>query len=126
MASKSSPVQESDSSSDESLVSSLSMLKSSKDIKQQVDSRLHELEECSGVQSNQKQKLKSKRGGNVESIVSKKVAWPHDSIPGGTSKGCCMTSLHGHNGFRALPETFWVKNLKKSRETMLTYLFDLI
>ena len=66
LASKSSPVQESDSSSDESLVPSLSILKSSKDIQQQVDSRLRELEECSFVQGNQKQKLKSKRGGNVD------------------------------------------------------------
>ena len=77
---KSSPVQESDSSSDESLVPSLSMLKLNKDIQQQIDSRLPELEECSSVQGNQKQKLKSNRGGNIECIVNKKVACPHDSI----------------------------------------------
>ena len=42
------------------------------------------------------------------------------------SKDCHMTSLHDHNGFRALPETFWMKNLKKTRETMLTYLSNLM
>ena len=62
------------------------MFKSSIDIQQQIYSRVCELEECSFVQSNQKQKLKSKRGGNVDCIVSKKVAWPHDSILGGTTK----------------------------------------
>ena len=82
------------------------------------------MEECSFAQGNQKQKLESKRGSNVELIVGKKVLWPHDSILGSTGKGCLMNSLHGHNGFRALPETLWMKNLKKLRETMLPYLAD--
>ena len=73
-------------SSSESFVPSVSLLKTSKDIQQQIDSRLRELEECSFAQGNQKQKLKSKRAGNVDCIVSKKVAWPHDSILGGTTK----------------------------------------
>ena len=63
LASQSSPVQESDFSSDEPLVPSLSMLKSRKDIQQQVDSRLREMEESSFAQS----------------------SLAHDSILGGTS-----------------------------------------
>ena len=85
LASKLSPVQESDSSSDEYLVPSLSMLKSSKDIQQQVYSRLCELEECF-LHKVIKTEVKVKKRGSLECIVSKKVAWPHDSILGGTCK----------------------------------------
>ena len=127
LASKSSSVQESDSSSDESLVPSLSMLKSSKDIQQQVDSRLRELEECSFVQGNQKQKLKSKRGGNVDYIVSKKVAWPHDSILGGTTKQrLSYDQLTWSQWVQGFARNILDKKSQKTREIMLTYLSDLM
>ena len=90
LAQKSSQVnhsKDSDSSSDESLVPSLSHLKSARDIQRQVDNRLRELEDCSFTPQGQgKQKFKSKRSGNVDILVHKKVAWPHDTILGGNSK----------------------------------------
>ena len=103
------------------------MLKSSKDIQQQVDSRLRELEECSFVQGNQKQKLKSKRGGNVDCIVSKKVAWPHDSILGGTTKQrLSYDQLTWSQWVQGFARNILDEKSQKTREIMLTYLCDLM
>ena len=61
--------------------SSLSVLRSSKDIQKQVDERIAEIESRSKIEGKDS-KLKSKRGW-VEVLVSQKVAWPHDNVPGG-------------------------------------------
>ena len=61
--------QNNDSSSDDSLVPSLSHLKSARDIQCQVDIHLRELEVCDFSPKGKTQKVKSKRGGNVEVIV---------------------------------------------------------
>ena len=55
-------------------------------IQRQVDHRLHELEDCSFSPKGKKQKIKLKRGGNVDVIVSKRVSWPHDAVLGGSSR----------------------------------------
>ena len=61
-------------------VPSLSALKSSSSIQQQIDQRLRELEvlpEDTGTGF--KDKLKSKRGGSVDVLVKHKIAWPHEA-----------------------------------------------
>ena len=73
--------QDIDSSSDDSLVPSLSHLKSTKNIQRQVDVSLKIVVSLLKV----KEKLKSKRGGNVDVIVNKRVSWPHDTVLGGSS-----------------------------------------
>ena len=72
----------SETSSDEELLPPLSVLKSSLEIQRKVDIRISEIEAHSKVQGNESSKLKSKRGGGVDVLVSKKVAWPHDSVLG--------------------------------------------
>ena len=75
----------SESSSDDELLPSLSVLKSSRDIQRQVDARIAEIESHSKIEGNDN-KLKSKRGGGVDVLVSKKVAWPHDNVLGGVTR----------------------------------------
>ena len=76
----------SDSSSDDDEVPCLSVLRTSMDVQRKVDDRIAEIEGASKIGGNDRQKIKSKRGGGVEVLVSKKVAWPHDTILGGPSK----------------------------------------
>ena len=72
----------SDSSSDESEVPSISLLKSSK-LQRHVTKRVRELEQDSQCSSND-HKYKSKRGGDKEVSVKNKVSWPHEPILGYT------------------------------------------
>ena len=44
------------------------------------------LEKRQAEQNDEGNKIKSKTGGPVEVIVSKRVVWPHEYILGGTSK----------------------------------------
>ena len=62
----------SETSSDEELLSPLSVLKSSQEIQRKVDTRISEIEAHSKVQGNESSKLKSQRGGGVDVLVSKK------------------------------------------------------
>ena len=71
-----------DSSSD-SDTPSLDVLRSPQ-LQKRVDRRIRELthsSHCTGTDSCDK--FKSKRGGNVDVTVKKKVAWPHETILGG-------------------------------------------
>ena len=68
------------------MVPSWSHLKSAKNIQRQVDRRLRELEDCRFSPKGKKQKIKSKRGGNVDVIANKRVPWPHDTVLGGSSR----------------------------------------
>ena len=71
---------------DESDIPDITYLRSSKSVKKQVDQKLSQLERDSHLQGNcSSQKIKSK-GGGVEVLVEKKVAWPHDVILRGTTK----------------------------------------
>ena len=76
----------SDSSSDESDISDISSLRSSRELQKRVVQRLSKLEESSRSKGNCTSKIKSKRGGDVEVFVEKKVAWPHEAILGGGGK----------------------------------------
>ena len=123
----SSIVSDSDSSSDESIVPSLTFLKTSADIQKQVDKRLCQLQEARASSSG-KNNFKSKRGGNIDVIVKHKVAWQHDTI------------LEGHNCQRVtydqLNLTQWVQGFaqnildeklqKKNKDQMLQYLADVM
>ena len=66
-------------SSNESIVPSLSVLKTSSDIQKQVDRRLRQLQEASASSSG-KNDFKSKRGDNIDCVVKHKMAWPQDTI----------------------------------------------
>ena len=62
-------------------------LRTSRVIQEKVDQRLARLEEQLNIQGNATAvKVKSKRGGNVDVYVEKKVAWPHEAILGGVSR----------------------------------------
>ena len=62
-------------------------LRTSRVIQQKVDQRLAKLEQQSNTQGNSTgAKLKSKRGGNVDVYVEKRVAWPHEAILGDVSR----------------------------------------
>ena len=76
---------ESSESSDDGEIPLLSSIRSSKAIQKQVDRSLADLEKVNSVKGNE-QKLKSKRGGPVEVLVSYRVNWPHEYILGGSSK----------------------------------------
>ena len=121
---KSSIVSESESSSDESIVPSLNVLKTSSDIQKQVDKRLHQLQEANASTSG-KNDLKSKRGGNIDCVVKHKVACPQDTI-----LGC-------HNRQRVTYDqlTQWVQGFaqnmldqksQKTNDQMLQYLVDIM
>ena len=75
---------DSESSEDES-IQSLSCMRKSDKIQQEIDSRIRELErqsEATGTGT----KIKSKRGGNIDVLVKNKVAWPNEAILGGTTR----------------------------------------
>ena len=115
----------SDSSSDESEVPSISLLKSSK-LQRRVDKRVRELEQDSQCSGNDN-KYKSKRGGNIEVSVKNKVLWPHKPI------------LEGRNRQRVsydqLSLTQWVQGFCKNileeksnecKQVMISYMSDLM
>ena len=60
-------------SSDEDEVPCLSVLRT-------ADDRIAEFVDASKMEGNDRQKIKSKRGGAIDILVSKKVAWLHDTI----------------------------------------------
>ena len=80
-----SEVSMSDSSSDVSLVPNLNVLKSKKSVQKKVDQRLKQLQDDSAVKLGSSEKIKSKRGGNVDCMVKTKIAWPQDTVLGGQS-----------------------------------------
>ena len=118
----------SDSSSDELEVPNIKSLRTSRVIQEKVDQRLAKLEQQSNIQGNfASAKVKSKRGGNVDVYVEKKVAWPHEAILGGVS--------HQRITYDQLSLTPFVqgfsKNIldepdKKIREKMVQYLSELM
>ena len=75
---------DSESSEDESIPSLTCMNKSEK-IQREIDSRIRELERQSEA-TGTREKIKSKRGGNIDVLVKKKVVWPHEAILGGVTR----------------------------------------
>ena len=87
------------SDSDEDEIPFWSVLRTSRDVQRKVD-KIAEIESASKFEGNDSQKLKSKRGGAVDVIVSKKVGWPHDTILGGpSSNGSLMTNYRSLSSF---------------------------
>ena len=102
-----------DSSSDDESLPSLSVLRSSRNIQKAVDKRIAEIESLTQPEGKDN-KTKSKRGGGVEVLVPKKVAWPHDNVLGGIqNKGSHMTSFPLLSLSRALPGTCLTKTITK-------------
>ena len=82
------PTVTSSSSSDDSdsETSSLERLRSHA-LQQKVDQRIRDLDHSSHLSgTDSKAKHKSKRDGNVEVSVKRKVSWPHEPILGGVSR----------------------------------------
>ena len=76
-------LKDSASSSDEELVlPTLSMLRQSRSIQEQVDTRIKELQSV----DKEKGKFKSQRGGSETIWVKNEIAWPHNLVLSGSSK----------------------------------------
>ena len=117
----------SESSSDESDLPSLSVLKSSRQVQRKVDERLAEIQNESRVQGNNTTKIKSKRGGSVDMVVCKRVAWPQDSILAGATKQQVsydqLTLVQFVQGFT---RNILDERNAETRERMLWYLNELM
>ena len=114
----------SSSSSDESDVPSLEMLKSSH-VQRKVDRRIKDLNQSSRAIG--KLKYKSLRGGDVDVQVRHKVHWPHEAILRAVS--------HQRVAYDQLSLTQWVHGFCKNileeksecrKDSMISYLGDLM
>ena len=118
----------SDESSDDSDFPSLIDIKSSKAVQKKIDQSIDNLDSTHIPQGNDHaQKLKSKRGGPVEVVVNKRVAWPHEHILGGHS--------HQRVTYDQLSLTQFIQGFVKNiigekdrdcKDKMLHYLGDLM
>ena len=123
---KTSIVSESESSSDEPIVPSLTVLKTSSDIQNQVDKRLRQLQEASASSSG-KNYFKSKRGGNVDYVVKNKVAWPQDTILGGHNRQTVTyEQLNLTQRFQGFGQNILDEKSHKTKDQMLQYLADIM
>ena len=123
------PVESSTSSSDDSDsdIPSLDKLRSH-GLQKKVDRRIRDLDQSSHLSgSDSKLKHKSKRGGNVDVSVKRKVSWPHEPILGGVSRQRVT--------YDQLSLTQWVQGFCKNileqkssdrRDIMVSYLSDLM
>ena len=117
-----------DESSEDSDFPSLYDIKTSKAVQRKIDRSLTNLDTSFVPQGNENaHKLKSKRGGPVDVVVNKKVAWPHEHILGGLNRQRVtydqLTLTQFIQGF--------VKNIidesdRKCKDKMLHYLGDLM
>ena len=116
----------SDSSSDELDVPSIKSLRTSRVIQHKVDQRLVKLEQQSNTQGNSTgAKLKSKRGGNVDVYVEKRVAWPHEAILRGISRQRITYDQLSLTQFvQGFSKNILDESDKKNREKMIQYLSD--
>ena len=97
-------------------------------LQKKVDRRIRDLDQSSHLSGNDsKLKHKSKRGGNVDVSVKRKVSLPHEPILGGDSRQRVT--------YDQLSLTQWVKGFCKNileqkssdrREIMVSYLGDLM
>ena len=101
-------------------------MKKSEKIQREIDSRIRELE-CQSEATGTREKIKSKRGGNIDVLVKKKVAWPHEAILGGATRA--------RLSYNQLSMSQWVqgfcKNMldepdQKIRENMIQYMGELL
>ena len=68
-------------SSSEDELPDLSYIRSSRDVQKRIDSRVAQLQKESHIEGKES-KTTLKRGGNVQEVVQKQVAWPHECILG--------------------------------------------
>ena len=62
----------------------MSVIRASSDVQRRADERIAQIERTSQSQGNSTPKIQKGGGGGV--LVSKKVAWPQDTILGGSTK----------------------------------------
>ena len=123
------PVMSSSSSLDDSDSDILSLEKfRSHVLQKKVDQRIRDLDQSSHLSGNDsKLKHKSKRGGNVDVFVKRKVSWPHESILGGVSR---QRVTYDQLSFTQLVQVFCKNILEQKssdrREIMVSYLGDLM
>ena len=117
----------SDSSSDESEVPSISLLKSSK-LQRRVNRRVRELEQDSHCSGNDvHHRYKSKRDGNIEVTVKNKVSWPHDPILRGTHRQrVAYDQLSLTQLVQGFCKNILEEKLNERREVMVSYMSDLM
>ena len=106
----------------ELVLPSLDKLRSSRQIQQQVDARIKELQT-----PNDKGKLKSQRGGSETVFIKKEVPWPQNYILGGASKA--------RVSYDSLSISQWVSGFAMiikdeqdpdTKQNMLEYLSDIM
>ena len=117
----------SESSSDDSDTPSLETLRSHK-MQRQVDKRIRALERSSQSSGNEKvQKLKSKRGGNIDVIVKEKVSWPHEPILGGMQRQrISYDKLSLTQWTQGFCRNILEENSVERRDAMVSYMADLM
>ena len=79
-------VSSSESSDEEFQIPDLKAIRSSRPIQKKIDKKLANLQKSKHDQGNKTPKIKSKRGGVTEVLVTTKVSWPQDHVLGGPSK----------------------------------------
>ena len=119
---------DSSSDSDDSEIPNVTSLRMSRIIQKKVDERLAQLEQKSSIQGNSSSsKLKSKRGGNVDVYVEKRVAWPHEAILGGTGRQCISYDQLSLTQFvQGFSKNILEETDQKIPEKMLQYLSELM
>ena len=87
-------------------------------IQKQVDARIRDLEKAHDNPGIEKQeKIKSKRGGNVEVLVQNKEAWPHEGILGARLiRDYLMISLQWRSGLWGSVETWLMRKTIKTKK----------
>ena len=92
------------------------MLRSQQLLKK-VGKCIRELDECSYFTGKKSQKLKSERGGSIDTAVKHKVHWPHEAILGGV--------VGQHITYNQLPLTQWVQgfceNIVEQKSSLSIY-----
>ena len=117
-----------DSSEDDSDLPTLSEMRMSNAVQRKIDEKINSLVRTQHLQGNdQNQKIKSKKGGGVDVIVSHKVSWPHEQILGGSTK---QRISYDQLSLTQFVQGF-VKNVLEEenqnyKENMLQYLADLM
>ena len=119
---------DSSSDSDDSYLPNVNSLRTSRMIQKKVDERLAQLEHQSSIPGNSSSsKLKSKRGGNVDVFVEKRVAWPHEAIFGGANRQRISYDQLSLTQFvQGFSKNILEETDHKIREKMLQYLSELM
>ena len=118
----------SDESSDDSDFPSLIDIKSSRSVQKKIDRSLDNLDSTHIPKGNDHaHKLKSKRGGPVEVVVNKKVAWPHEHILGGhTRQRVTYDQLSLTQFIQGFVKNIIDEQDRDCKDKMLHYLGDLM